>query len=58
MRLAEGQFGLSWQMAPRALITMLTGPDSERVQRVTNAFLQMKKFDIAALRRAYDGVPQ
>jgi predicted 3-demethylubiquinone-9 3-methyltransferase (glyoxalase superfamily) len=34
---------------------MLTGPDTEKSQRVTKAFLQMKKFDIAALKRAYEG---
>jgi hypothetical protein len=31
--------------------------DPAKVQRVTKAFLQMKKFDIEALKRAYDGKP-
>jgi predicted 3-demethylubiquinone-9 3-methyltransferase (glyoxalase superfamily) len=35
---------------------MLMDPDQAKSQRVTKAFLQMKKFDIAALRRAYEGV--
>jgi hypothetical protein len=30
-------------------------PNLEKVKRVTNAFLKMKKLDIAALRRAYEG---
>lgn len=34
---------------------MLTDPDHAKSQRVTKAFLQMKKFDIAALERAYAG---
>lgn len=38
------------------LIEMVTDPDAEKSQRVVKAFLQMKKFDIAALERAYDGV--
>jgi hypothetical protein len=29
--------------------------DTQKAQRVTKAFLQMKKFDIAELQRAYDG---
>jgi predicted 3-demethylubiquinone-9 3-methyltransferase (glyoxalase superfamily) len=28
---------------------------SEQIDRVTQAFLPMKKFDIAALKRAYEG---
>jgi hypothetical protein len=28
--------------------------DKKKLARVTEAFLQMKKFDIAALQRAYD----
>ena len=30
-------------------------PDQAKSQRVMKAFLQMKKFDIAALKRAYAG---
>ena len=51
----KDKFGLSWQVVPTALIEMLTGPDAEKSQRVTKAFLQMKKFDIQALQRAYEG---
>jgi predicted 3-demethylubiquinone-9 3-methyltransferase (glyoxalase superfamily) len=51
----KDKFGLSWQVVPTALFEMLRGPDSAKSQRVTKAFLQMKKFDIAALRRAYEG---
>jgi predicted 3-demethylubiquinone-9 3-methyltransferase (glyoxalase superfamily) len=51
----KDKFGLSWQVTPVALIEMLTGPDAAGAQRVTKAFLQMQKFDIAALKRAYAG---
>jgi predicted 3-demethylubiquinone-9 3-methyltransferase (glyoxalase superfamily) len=51
----KDKFGLSWQVVPTALVDMLMDHDSARAERVTDAFMQMKKFDIAALRRAYDG---
>jgi hypothetical protein len=34
---------------------MLTQPVDEKTERVTNAFLHMKKFDIEALKQAYAG---
>jgi len=42
------KFGLSWQVVPTGLIEMLKGGDAEKSQRVTKAFMQMKKFDIEA----------
>jgi predicted 3-demethylubiquinone-9 3-methyltransferase (glyoxalase superfamily) len=51
----KDKFGLSWQVVPKVLIDMLKDPDAAKSQRVTKAFLQMKKFDIAALKRAYEG---
>jgi predicted 3-demethylubiquinone-9 3-methyltransferase (glyoxalase superfamily) len=51
----KDKFGLSWQIVPAKLMDMLKDPDTSKSQRVTKAFLQMKKFDIAALERAYDG---
>lgn len=49
----KDKYGLSWQVAPTVLQEMLSDPDRDKTQRVTNAFLHMKKFDIAALQRAY-----
>jgi len=49
----KDKFGLSWQVFPSALPRMLSDPDRNKADRVTKAFLQMKKFDIAALERAY-----
>jgi predicted 3-demethylubiquinone-9 3-methyltransferase (glyoxalase superfamily) len=51
----KDRFGLSWQVVPKVLPDMLMDPDSEKSGRVTKAFLKMKKFDIAALERAYEG---
>jgi predicted 3-demethylubiquinone-9 3-methyltransferase (glyoxalase superfamily) len=51
----KDRFGLSWQVIPNALFEMLADPDQAKVKRVTKAFLQMKKFDIAELKRAFDG---
>ena len=51
----KDKFGLSWQVVPAALLTMLMDSDARKVERVTRAFLQMKKFDIAALERVYQG---
>lgn len=51
----KDQFGMSWQIVPRAMDDMLESSDPERVARVTEAFLQMKKFDLAELQRAYEG---
>jgi predicted 3-demethylubiquinone-9 3-methyltransferase (glyoxalase superfamily) len=51
----KDKYGLSWQVVPTPLIKMLSSGDREKSERVTKAFLQMRKFDIAALQRAYDG---
>jgi predicted 3-demethylubiquinone-9 3-methyltransferase (glyoxalase superfamily) len=51
----KDKFELSWQVVPTPLIEMMLDKDANRVARVTNAFLKMKKFDIEALKRAYDG---
>jgi len=51
----KDKFGVSWQIAPAALEAMLRDPDKAKVERVTNAFLKMKKFDIKELKRAFRG---
>ncbi len=51
----KDKYGLSWQIVPSIMDTMMQDKDPERVSRVTQAFLHMKKFDLAALQRAYDG---
>lgn len=51
----KDRFGVSWQVVPSVMGDFLSDPDPAKAQRVTQAFLQMKKFDIAALERAYAG---
>ena len=53
----KDKFGLSWQVVPEAMDEMLADRDPQRVARVTEAFLKMKKFDLAELENAYQGVP-
>jgi predicted 3-demethylubiquinone-9 3-methyltransferase (glyoxalase superfamily) len=50
------RFGLSWQVVPTALTTMLEDDDPEKVRRVTEAMLAVEgKFDIAQLEAAFEG---
>jgi predicted 3-demethylubiquinone-9 3-methyltransferase (glyoxalase superfamily) len=49
----KDRFGLSWQILPTAMDGMLNDKDESRLARVTEAFLKMKKFDIAKLKEAY-----
>jgi predicted 3-demethylubiquinone-9 3-methyltransferase (glyoxalase superfamily) len=51
----KDKFGLSWQVVPRILPDLLTDQDSEKSGRAMQAMLKMKKLDIAALQRAFDG---
>jgi predicted 3-demethylubiquinone-9 3-methyltransferase (glyoxalase superfamily) len=51
----KDRFGLSWQIVPKAHLEMMSDPDPARVTRVVRAMMEMVKFDIAALQRAYDG---
>lgn len=51
----KDKFGVSWQIVPKNMGKLLSGDDPERVQRVTQAFLVMKKLDMAKLQAAYDG---
>lgn len=51
----KDKYGLSWQIVPTIMDEMMNGKDKEKVARVTEAFLKMKKFDIESLKRAYEG---
>jgi predicted 3-demethylubiquinone-9 3-methyltransferase (glyoxalase superfamily) len=51
----KDRYGLSWQVVPSAMDEMLRTGTKEQMARVTEAFLKMKKFDLAELRRAYEG---
>ncbi|MBI4316964.1 MAG: VOC family protein [Chloroflexi bacterium] len=51
----KDKYGLSWQIVPTVMEEMLKDKDEKKIARVTEAFLKMKKFDIAKLREAYEG---
>ncbi len=51
----KDKYGLSWQIVPTVMDKMMQDQDPDRLARVTQAFLEMKKFDLAALQRAYAG---
>jgi predicted 3-demethylubiquinone-9 3-methyltransferase (glyoxalase superfamily) len=51
----KDKFGLSWQVVPTVLPKLMQDKDPKKADRVMKAFLPMKKFDIAALTRAYEG---
>jgi predicted 3-demethylubiquinone-9 3-methyltransferase (glyoxalase superfamily) len=50
----KDKYGVSWQISPKVLAELMKG-DQAQVDRVTQAFLKMKKFDIAELERAAQG---
>ena len=43
----DDKFGVSWQVVPKILGKLMADP--EKRERVVNAFMQMKKFDIEKL---------
>lgn len=51
----KDKFGVSWQVAPIALIEMMSDTDTAKTSRLMEALLPMKKLDLAALEAAYRG---
>ena len=49
------RYGLRWQIVPAVMEQMMADKDTARSKRVTDAMMQMVKFDIAALEKAYKG---
>jgi predicted 3-demethylubiquinone-9 3-methyltransferase (glyoxalase superfamily) len=52
----KDKFGVSWQVVPIEMMSLLSDPDPGRAQRATQAMLQMHRIDIAEIRRAADSV--
>jgi hypothetical protein len=50
----KDKYGLSWQIIPTVLGTLLQDQDAEKANRVMKAMLEMDKIDITRLREAYD----
>ena len=51
----KDKYGLSWQVFPKEIGEWVGSPESENSQRAMKAMLQMKKIDLAKLKRAYEG---
>lgn len=51
----KDRYGLSWQVLPTLLTEMIGKGDQDTADRVMTAMLQMKKLDVAELRRAFEG---
>ena len=51
----KDRYGLSWQIVPTELMTLIGDPDPVKAKRVTEAMLRMTKIDLAALRQAHSG---
>lgn len=51
----KDKFGLSWQIVPTIMEEVLAEGVTEKSQRAFAAMMEMKKLDIAALKKAYDG---
>ncbi len=50
----KDKFGVVWQVAPIEMDEMMENGTPEQIDKVTQSFLQMKKFDIAELKKAYE----
>jgi predicted 3-demethylubiquinone-9 3-methyltransferase (glyoxalase superfamily) len=48
----KDQFGLSWQIVPENMNDVYLSGTKEEARRVTQAFLSMKKLDMAAIEKA------
>ncbi len=51
----KDRYGVSWQVVPKAWEAMANDPDRAKSERAMAAMFEMKKLDIAALQRAFDG---
>ena len=51
----KDKFGLSWQVVPSVMSSLVTGPDPEGAKRAMAAMMEMKKIDIQTIQDAYDG---
>ncbi len=52
----EDKYGVSWQITPALIDTVMRDPDEAARERVMEKVIGMKKLELAALQRAYDGI--
>lgn len=48
----KDRFGVSWQVFPKRMIELLSGPDGEAASRAMAAMLKMRKIDLAQIEEA------
>ncbi len=51
----KDKFGVSWQIVPRSLVSMLQDDDADRSARVMKAMMEMSKIEVSKLEAAYHG---
>lgn len=51
----KDKYGLSWQLNPKAFDEWMESADPKGKKNLMQALLSMKKLDLAALKRAFDG---
>ncbi len=51
----KDKYGLSWQIIPQMMETVLWGPNKEGAQRAMQAMMRMSKLDVTKLQEAYNG---
>ena len=51
----KDKFGVSWQVTSPEMMKYLGGSDQAGAKRATEAMLQMKKIELAAMEKAYNG---
>lgn len=51
----KDKYGISWQIIPKRMGELLGNPDREKALRATNAMLKMKKINVEALEKAFEG---
>jgi predicted 3-demethylubiquinone-9 3-methyltransferase (glyoxalase superfamily) len=54
----KDRFGVSWQIVPRQLTSLLIDADPRRAQRAFAAMMEMRRIDIGALERAAEVIGQ
>ena len=52
----KDKYGVSWQVASTVMLKTLKNGSPDQIARITQAFMTMKKVDIATLQRASDGL--
>jgi len=50
----KDRYGLSWQIVPAIMDEIMQDKDVKRSEKVMEVILQMKKLDIATIKRAYE----